>query len=289
MPTPREIRRRIRSVRNMAQVTRAMEMVAASKMRRAQQQVLATRPYAERIRAMTGDLATMTAFEDRNQFPLLIQRPIQRSEVILVTSDRGLAGALNTNVIRRTVHFMQEERAESPGDIDIVAVGRKGRDFFTRLGRRPSASFVNIGDRPTLDSIRPIVQIAIDDFTSGKVDAVFLGYTQFINTLRQVPQVVQILPITAPPGAGEVTDYIFEPSPAAVLEALLPRFVEVEIYQAVLEAIASEQSARMVAMRNATDNAREIVSDLTMTYNKVRQAQITREVSEISAGAAALG
>ena len=272
----------------MAQVTRAMEMVAASKMRRAQQHVLATRPYAERIRAMTGDLATMTAFEERNQFPLLIQRPVKRSEVILVTSDRGLAGALNTNVIRRTVHFIQDERPESINEVDIVAVGRKGRDFFNRLGRQPAASFVNMGDRPTFESIRPIVRVAIDDFTSGRVDAVFLAYTQFINTLRQQPQIVQVLPITAPPGAGEVTDYIFEPSPATVLEALLPRFVEVEIYQALLEAIASEQSARMVAMRNATDNAREIVSELTMTYNKVRQAQITREVSEISAGAAAL-
>lgn len=273
----------------MAQVTRAMEMVAASKMRRAQQHVLATRPYAERIRAMIGDLATMTAFEDAKAFPLLTQRPIHRSEVILVTSDRGLAGALNTNVIRRSVHLIQDERPEGLNEVDIVAVGRKGRDFFTRLGREPAASFVNMGDRPTLDSIRPIVRVAVDDFISGRVDAVFVVYTQFINTLRQQPQAMQVLPITAPPGAGEVTDYIFEPDPATVLEALLPRFVEVQIYQALLESIASEQSARMVAMRNATDNAREIVSELTMTYNKVRQAQITREVAEISAGAAALG
>lgn len=289
MPTPREIRRRIRSVRNTSQITRAMEMVAASKMRRAQQHVLATRPYAERIRAMIGDLASMTAFEEQGEFPLLVQRPIRRSQVILVTSDRGLAGAFNTNVIRRAVTFMRNERPEGPDNVDVVAVGRKGRDFLTRYGWRLAAEFVNMGDRPSIEDIRPIVQIAVSDFVAERIDAVYVVYTKFISTLRQQPEVLQVLPIEAPEGVGEVTDYIFEPGPAAVLQALLPRFVEVQIYQAMLESIASEQSARMVAMRNATDNARELVSELTMTYNKVRQAQITREVSEIAAGAAALG
>ncbi|MBX5444016.1 F0F1 ATP synthase subunit gamma [Sphaerobacter sp.] len=288
MPTPREIRRRIRSVRNTAQITRAMEMVAASKMRRAQQHVLATRPYAERIRAMIGDLAAMADTEEQARYPLLARRPIQRSQIILITSDRGLAGAFNTNVIRRAIQVMNE-RPESLENIDIVTIGRKGRDFLTRYGRPLVASFTDVGDYPSLESIRPVVRIATDDFVAGKVDAVYVVYTRFINTLRQVPEVLQVLPIEAPPGTDEVTDYIFEPSPEAVLQALLPRFVEVQLYQALLESIASEHSARMVAMRNATDNARELVSELTLTYNKARQAQITREVTEIAAGAAALG
>jgi F-type H+-transporting ATPase subunit gamma len=209
--------------------------------------------------------------------------------VILITSDRGLAGALNSNILRHTFRFLTQERTERAEDVELIAVGRKGRDFFARMGRRMTAEFGSLGDNPTFDSIRPIVQIATDDFISGRVDAVFVSYTRFVNTLRQVPEVQQVLPIEPPEGMGEVTDYIFEPSPAAVLEALLPRFVEVQIFQALLEAIASEQSARMVAMRNATENARDLVTELTLTYNKARQAQITREVSEIAAGAAALG
>lgn len=291
MATPREIRRRIRSVKNISQITRAMEMVAASRMRRAQQHVLATRPYAERIRAMIGDLATITAFEEEGEearFPLLQKRPINRSEVILITSDRGLAGAFNTNIIRRGVQFITDERPEGVENMELIAVGRKGRDFLARHIGRLSASFTDIGDYPTLEEIRPLVRIATDDFASGKVDAVYVAYTKFINTLRQEPEVLQVLPIEAPEGAGEVSDYIFEPSPEEVLEALLPRFVEVQIYQAILESIASEYSARMVAMRNATENAGELVDELTMTYNKVRQAAITAEVTEIAAGAAAL-
>jgi F-type H+-transporting ATPase subunit gamma len=263
-------------------------MVSASKMRRAQQQVTATRPYAERIRAMVGDLAMMAASEDISAFPLLQRRPVERVAVILITADRGMAGALNTNVIRHTLRFITQERTETSENIDLVAVGKKGRDFFMRLGRRMVAEFPQTGDNPGFDAMRPIVQVAVDDFTSGAVDAVFVAYTRFVNTLRQVPEIQQVLPIEAPSGAGEVIDYIFEPSPRAVLEALLPRFIEIQIYQALLESIASEHSARMVAMRNATENARDLVSELTLTYNKVRQAQITREVSEIAAGAAAL-
>jgi len=285
--TPREIRRRIRSVRNISQITRAMEMVAASKMRRAQQQVVATRPYAERLRAMIGDLAAV-GVDEQSQFPLLVHRPVQRSLVILITADKGLAGSLNTNIIRKSLRFMSNERPEGVDNVDVLAVGRRGRDFFTRYGKRLTADFPQKGDQPSLESIRPMVQIAISEFINGNVDAVYVAYTKFINTLRQTPEIQQILPIQAPEGSGDITDYIFEPSPAAVLEALLPRFVEVQIYQALLEAIASEHSSRMVAMRNATDNARDLVRDLTLSYNRVRQAQITREVSEIAAGAAAL-
>jgi F-type H+-transporting ATPase subunit gamma len=288
--TPREIRRRIRSIRNTAQITRAMEMVAASKMRRAQQQVVAARPYADRIRLMIGDLAAMTSpTEEIRLFPLLDKRPIRRVQVIMISSDRGLAGALNTNLIRRAVEFMTHERPEPLENFDIVAVGRKGRDWLVRYGWPLVAEFTRISDRPSIEAIRPIAEIATADFSSGKVDAVFVIYTHFINTLRQEPRVLQVLPIEPPEGVGEIADYIFEPSPVAVLQALLPRFIEVQLYRALLEAVASEHSARMVAMRNATQNALDLVGELTLTYNKARQAQITREVSEIAAGANALG
>jgi len=288
--TPREIRRRIRSIKNTAQITRAMEMVAASKMRRAQQAVLAARPYADRIRAMLGDLAAMTSLtEAEGAFPLLRRRPINRIQLILVTSDRGLAGSLNTNVIRRAVDFMTGERSEPIENFDIVAVGRKGRDFLVRYGWPMIAEFTRITDRPSVEAIRPIVELATQDFTSGRVDAVFAVYTHFINTLRQEPRVFQLLPIEPPQESGAISDYIFEPDPATVLEALLPRFLEMQLYRVLLEASASEHSARMVAMRNATQNALDLVAELTLTYNKARQAQITREVSEIAAGANALG
>jgi len=288
--TPREIRRRIRSIRNTAQITRAMEMVSASKMRRAQQAVLAARPYADRIRLMLADLAAIADRADLlRSFPLLSRRPIRRVQVIMITSDRGLAGALNTNVIRRAVEFMTHERPERLEDFEIVAVGRKGRDWLVRYGWPMIAEFTKVGDRPSIEGIRPIAEIATQDFIAGKVDAVFVVYTHFINTLRQEPRVMQLLPIEPPAEAHEITDYIFEPNPQAVLEALLPRFIEVQLYRALLEAVASEHSARMVAMRNATENALELVQELTLTYNKARQAQITREVTEIAAGANALG
>jgi F-type H+-transporting ATPase subunit gamma len=288
--TPREIRRRIRSIKNTAQITRAMEMVAASKMRRAQQAVLAARPYADRIRAMLGDLAAMTSpAEEVRAFPLLQRRPVKRIQLILVTSDRGLAGALNTNVIRRAVDFMTRERSEPIEHFDIVAIGRKGRDFLVRYGWPMIAEFTRLTDRPSVEAIRPIVELATQDFISGRVDAVFVVYTHFINTLRQEPRVFQLLPIEPPEESGAISDYIFEPDPATVLEALLPRFLEMQLYRILLEASASEHSARMVAMRNATQNALDLVAELTLTYNKARQAQITREVSEIAAGANALG
>ncbi len=289
MATPREIRRRIKSVKNISQITRAMQMVAASKMRRAQHHVLATRPYAERLTAMIGDLASIGVWSElERQFPLLAKRPVRRTQVILITPDKGLAGAMNTNVIRRAVQFM-DGRPEGVANIDVVAVGRKGRDFLARYGRNLSAEFTQFGDNSTLESIRPVAQVAMSDFTSEKVDAVYIVYTRFINTLRQQPEVRQLLPVQAPEGSGEIIGYEFEPSPEGVLEALLPRFVEVQIYQALLESIASEHSARMVAMQAATDNANELVTDLTLSFNRVRQAQITREVSEVAAGGAAIG
>ena len=285
MANAREIRRRIRSVRNMSQITRAMEMVSGAKMRRAQQRVLASRPYSERLQGVIADLASLRLddAEGLAAFPLLQQRPIQHSAVILITPDRGLTGALNTNILRRTTRYMVSE-AGVP--VEVIAVGKKGRDFMVRTRQDVVAEFTGLGDRPTLDEIRPAVGIALNDFLSGKVDAVFVVFPRFVNTLSQVPDIRQILPIVPPAeGGGQYTDYIFEPSPRDVLNDLLPRYVEIQVYQALLESIASEHSARMVAMRNASQNAKDLVSDLTLSYNKARQAQITREVSEIAAGA----
>ncbi len=265
-----------------------MEMVSGAKMRRAQERVTASRAYSDRIRVMISGLAGLADLEGA-QFPLLQKRPIERVSMIVMTSDKGLAGALNSNVIRHSAEFI---RNEVDGRAEIIALGKKGRDFYRRTQYPLTAEFIGLQDWPTIEDLRPIVDIAIDDFTRGKVDAVYLANTRFINTLNQRPQVQQLLPIT--PEFDEeaeeaIRDFIFEPSLEAVLEGLLPRYVEVQIYQAMLDALASEHSARMVAMRNATDNANELLDDLTLTYNKVRQSQITAEVSEIAAGALALG
>jgi F-type H+-transporting ATPase subunit gamma len=286
MASTREIRRRIRSVANMSQITRAMEMVSAAKMRKAQQRVTASRPYSEQLRQIMSDLATQQPDpEQLAQFPLLQTRPVRNVELIVVTPDRGLTGALNTNILRRGTRFILTE-AGAP--VQVIAAGKKARDYFVRTRQNVIAEFIGIGDNTTLDAVRPIADIAIDDFASGKVDAVYVVYSKFINTLVQRPEVMQILPVEPPPAHEGYADYIFEPTPADVLNALLPRYVEVQLYQAILEGIASEHSARMVAMRSASDNAKEIQQELTLSYNKARQAQITREVSEIAAGANAM-
>jgi F-type H+-transporting ATPase subunit gamma len=282
----REIRRRIRSVANMSQITRAMEMVSAAKMRKAQQRVTASRPYSDQLRQIMSDLATQQPDpEQQAQFPLLQTRPVRNVELIVVTPDRGLTGALNTNILRRGSRFILQE-AGAP--VQVIAAGKKARDYFVRTRQDVIAEFIGIGDNTTLDAVRPIADIAIDDFASGKVDAVYVVYSKFINTLVQRPEVMQILPVEPPPAHEGYADYIFEPSAADVLNDLLPRYVEVQLYQAILEGIASEHSARMVAMRSASDNAKEIQQELTLSYNKARQAQITREVSEIAAGANAM-
>lgn len=287
MANAREIRRRIRSVRNMSQITRAMEMVSAAKMRRAQQRVLASRAYSERLEAVIGDLASLSLdSEQLKAFPLLEQRTVKKAGLILITPDRGLTGALNSNVIRRGARYIT---AEAGVPVEVLAVGKKGCDFMVRTRQEVAAEFIGLGDKVTLEETRPIADVATQDFVSGKVDSVTVVFADFVNTLVQKPEARQILPIVKPQESGTYTDYIFEPSPEAVLAALLPRYIEVQIYQAMLESIASEHSARMVAMRAATDNAKELVTDLTLHYNKARQAQITREVSEIAAGANALG
>lgn len=287
MPSPREIRRRIRGVKNMSQITRAMEMVAATKMRRAQDRVTAGRPYSERLRDVLADLAsTQLDTDEMSQFPLLEQREINRTALIFMTPDRGLSGALNSNLFRRGTQYLREHAGHDP---QVIAVGKRGRDFLVRTRQNIVGEFIQLGDRPTMADTRPIAASVVDLFLSGEVDAVHMVYPKFVNTLVQTPEVVQILPIERPEvdenrvSASE--DYIFEPSATDVLNDILPRYVEILIYQAQLETVASFYSAQMVAMRNATDNAKELVDDLGLSLNKARQAQITNEVAEISAGA----
>jgi F-type H+-transporting ATPase subunit gamma len=310
VPNTRDINLRIRSVTNISQVTRAMEMVSAVKMRKAQQRVTASRPYSDQLRQIMSDLATQQPDpEQLAQFPLLQKRPVRTVELIVVTPDRGLTGALNSNILRRASRFILEETSPSSGGglvgetppsgggghggvprapVRIIAVGKKARDYFVRTRQEVVAEFIGIGENISLDAVRPIADIAIDDFATGKVDAVYVVYSRFVNTLVQRPEVMQILPVEPPPAHEGFSDYIFEPTPADVLNDLLPRYVEVQLYQAILEGLASEHSARMVAMRSASDNAKDIVRDLVLDRNKARQAQITREVSEIAAGANAM-
>jgi F-type H+-transporting ATPase subunit gamma len=263
-----------------------MEMVAASKMRRSQQRVLASRPYAERLEAMIGDLAALNLGADGvAAFPLLAHREVKKVEVLLITPDKGLTGPLNSNIMRRAGRFVLSE-ADAP--VQVVTVGRKGRDFMIRTRQDVVAEFTNLKDTVDPAEVLPITDVIIDDYTSGRVDAVYLIYPKFINTLSQVPTVHKLLPVEPPKSTGVYSDYIFEPNATEVLNSLLPRLVDTQIYQAILENFASEYSARMVAMRNASENAKDLVSELTLTYNKARQTQITAEVSEISAGANAL-
>ncbi len=276
----RLIRRRIRTIKSTAKITKAMEMIAASKMRQAQLRVLAARPYAEKMREVLADLSAQPRGQDEIH-PLLQQREVKRIAVIHITSDRGLCGGLNANINRRTASFILEQKVP----VAVIVVGRKGRDFMRRYGREILAEFTQLGDRPALLDTTPISRVVIDDYTKGIVDEVYLAYTQFISTVNQRPVLWKLLPIE--PAQMEQTsnvEYIYEPAPALVLENLLPRCVEMQVYHAILESIASEQSARMVAMRNATDNANDMINELTLLYNKVRQELITNELLDIAGG-----
>ena len=290
MPAIREIRRRIRSVRNMAQITKAMEAVSASKMRRAQANVLASRAYAQSMWRVINDLVDRyTPPDGQPLHPLLSPRPeIRTAALVLVTADRGLCGAYNLEIIREGVRFLREQQEKGVA-VRVLAVGRRGLDYMRRLGVEIAAELTKLKDRPALVDTQPISHILIEDFTGGKIDAAYLAYTEFVNVLTHRPQVRLLLPLLsfAERLEGRV-DYIYEPDPLTVLSQLLPRFVEVEVYQAILESIASEHSARMVSMRNATDNANELVKELTLSYNKARQAAITKEITELTGGAAAL-
>ena len=288
MANTREIRRRIRSVENTAKITNAIQLVAASKMRRAQDRALEARPYAEKLREILGHLSGLTAADGDDAHPLLQRREIRETAVILVTPDRGLCGGLIANLERHAGQIVLQP--EQPGDISMIPVGRKGAEYFRRFNVDFRASFQELGDFPGLAQTSPISHIAVEDYIAGKVDQVLVVYASFINTVRQEPITIPILPVEAAAGDGDAseTEYIFEPSPEAVLADLLPRYVDLLVYQAVLEAAASEQSARMVAMRNATDAANEMIGDLTLVYNKARQEQITSELLDITGGVEAL-
>jgi F-type H+-transporting ATPase subunit gamma len=280
VPSQREIRRRIGSVRNIKQITRAMQFVAASKLKRAQDATLASRPYAEKLDEVLSDVAAVLGGEDH---PLLAAREGGKRCIVLVTTDRGLAGSLNTNTIR----FASREITEHPGDLAVVAVGRKGTASMRRAGVPIAAAFPGFGDRPTFADVTALARLLTQDFLDGTYSRIDIIYPRFVSTLAQRPQVDQLLPVQ-PSGDTEGipgNQFIFEPNADAVLRQLLPRYVATKLYQAVLEVTASFHSAQMVAMKNATENAQELIDDLTLTYNKVRQANITREMIEIATGA----
>jgi F-type H+-transporting ATPase subunit gamma len=281
VPSQREIRRRIGSVKNIKQITRAMQFVAASKLKRAQDATLQSRPYRDKLDEVLADVAAVLSDEDH---PLLARREGGTRLLVLFTTDRGLAGSLNTNTIR----FATKEIVEHQGDLRVVTVGRKGTAAMRRARVPIAAAFDGFGDKPTFASALPLARLITDDFLAGTYSQVDLVHPRFVSTLVQRPVVDRLLPIVPAADTEGIpgNQFLWEPSAGAVLEQLLPRFVATRVFQAVLETTASEQSSRMVAMRNATDNAQELIEDLTLTYNKVRQANITREMIEIATGAA---
>ncbi|MCY3916078.1 MAG: ATP synthase F1 subunit gamma [Chloroflexi bacterium] len=298
MPTLREVKNRIRSVKNIAQITRALEAVSASRVRRAQARVLASRIYAEKAWEIL--INVQAASKNLPLHPLLtVREEINRVMVVVITSDRGLAGAYNTNILRVAQRF--ETRLGKP--VDYVTVGRKGRDSLARLGANIVASFTDMLAEPKISDITPIAHIAMDAYLNGDVDEVLIAYTDFINMLAQRPAVLGWLPLTTHTVAEQVAaefvkdvatvtegaqNYEYEPSATAVVDEIVPRFTELQLYQALLEAQASEHAARMAAMKNATDNATQLTADLTLQYNKARQAEITAEILDIVGGANAL-
>lgn len=297
----REIKRRIRSVGNTKKVTKAMELVAASKMRKAQEAAVSTRGYALRAWQLLTHLSHVV---DERAHPLLKRtKERRRTLLILITPDRGLTGGLNTNILREAVQAMDARRGR---EISVITLGRKGEQAMRRMGKRIVASYPNLAARPELTAIIPVAREAMDTFTGGKADDVLVTYANFVSVLNQKPMTRQLLPMTQE-GLQEVIedtgrdagfrltdetlpdDLLFEPSPDAVLEVMLARLTEMQLYQSLLEAVASEHSARMMAMRNATDAAEELIDELALAFNKARQAGITQDLSEISASRVALG
>jgi F-type H+-transporting ATPase subunit gamma len=282
MASQREIRRRIAAVKNIKQITRAMQFVAASKLKRAQDATLSARPYSQKIDELLADLAVVIGPEDH---PLLVRREGGKRLIVLITSDRGLAGPFNTNTIR----YAAQEITEHSGDLAVVTVGRKGRDAMRRSRVPIEAHFEGFGDRPTFADVLPLARLITDDYLASTYSRVDIVFSQFVSTLTQRPSLDRLLPIEPAEDTEGIpgNQFIFEPNPGAVLEQLLPRYIAARLFQAVLENKASEESSRMVAMRNATDNADDLIQDYTLAYNKVRQANITREMIEISSGAQA--
>ncbi len=286
MSGAKEIRSKISSIKKTQKITRAMEMVAASKMRKAQDRMQTSRPYAEKIRQVIGHLAKG---RPEYQHIYLQQREIKRVGIILVSTDRGLCGSLNINLFKTALQAMKEWQAKGV-QIDLCLIGNKAESFFRRYGGNVIGHAGHVGDAPGVNDLVGIVKVMLDAYRNGSIDALFLGFNEFINTMTQKPDLQQLLPLvpTQDDTLNYYWDYIYEPDAKELLEALLTRYVESQVYQAVVENIASEQAARMMSMKNASDNAGELIGDLQLAYNKARQAAITRELSEIVSGAAAV-
>lgn len=288
MAGSKEIRAKIKSVENTRKITRAMEMVAAAKMRRAQERMRAARPYAEKIRAVAAHLSRANP---EYKHPFLVKRGENRNVgLIVVTSDKGLCGGLNTNILRLAVNRMKDWEGEGKG-ILVCPIGNKGLGFMSRIGAKVRSNLTGLGDTPHIEKLIGAVKLMLDAYTAGEIDSIHISYNHFVNTMKQEPCVEQLLPLSGDQiGTSEGSwDYIYEPDAKKVIDELLVRYVESLVYQAVVENMASEQSARMVAMKAASDNAKSVIGELKLVYNKARQAAITREISEIVSGAAAVG
>jgi F-type H+-transporting ATPase subunit gamma len=284
MSNTKAIRQRIKGVQNTAKITRAMEMIASSKTRKAQERGLAGRPYSDKIKQVIADLAALNQVSGEIH-PLLRKRPVKKIAIVHITPDRGLVGGLDANLNRKTGSFILQQQAQ----VSMVLVGRRGIDYMRRYQREIKAEFSKLGDKPSLIETLPISHIIIEEYTRCEVDMVYIAYAGYINIMRQSPVIEQILPVVPLESSEQHNfDYIFEPSANSVLERLLPRFVESEIYHTILESIASEQSSRMVAMRNATQSANELTDALTLAYYKARQESITSELLDIVGGASAI-
>ena len=283
MPSLIDIRRRIRSVKNTQQITRAMKLVSAAKLRRAQDRVIAARPYVTTLRKVLANVATAAAADEQaGANPLMARRPEQRILLVLVTSDKGLAGAFNANLIRGAQRFVAEHAGAA---VTMELIGRKGRDFFRKRGARISGETINMA-KPSYEGTTPVAGRAMEMYRRGEVDSVYLLYNEFKSVIAQKLTMTQVLPVAVEERATPV-DYIFEQAPAEMLESLLPRYVEMEFFRALLETAAAEHAARMTAMDAATSNAEEMIEKLTLFMNRVRQASITKEIIEVVSGAAA--
>jgi F-type H+-transporting ATPase subunit gamma len=287
VPGTKEIRVKIKSVQNTRKITKAMEMVAASKMRKAQERMRMTRPYGEKIRNVAAHISHANP---EYRHPFLVSRDsVKRVGLIVITTDKGLCGALNTNLLRLVLNQYKSWQAEGE-ELDVCCIGNKGLGFMQRLGANIASHAVQLGDRPQMEKLIGTIKVMLDGYTRDRFDRLMIGYTRFINTMKQEPMIEQLLPLSGERlGAPEtVWDYLYEPEAKAVLDQVMTRYIEAIIFQAVAENMASEQSARMVAMKAATDNAASLIDDLTLIYNKNRQAGITKELSEIVGGAAAV-
>ncbi len=289
MPGSKEIRTKIKSVQNTRKITKAMEMVAASKMRKAQDRMRRARPYADKVRNIAAHLSQANP---EYRHPFLVQRTeIKAAGLVVVTTDKGLCGGLNTNVLRAVTNKLRDLRGANV-EVRATAIGNKGFGFLNRIGAKVVSHVVQLGDTPHLERLIGPIKLQLDAFAAGEIDAVYIAYTRFINTMKQEPVIEQLLPLTADKLEGNVReyswDYIYEPDAQSVLDELLVRYVEALVFQAVAENMASEQSARMVAMKAASDNAKKVIEELQLSYNKARQAAITKELAEIVSGAAAV-